>query len=67
MNNQIITLYTKGLRHQEIVKMFKAPYDAAVSIRLISWVTDVLKNVFLNSKIDRLIWTIRLFAETVLL
>ncbi|XHN42275.1 IS256 family transposase IS1414 [Lonepinella sp. MS14434] len=43
MDEQIITLYTKGLGNQEIVDSFKEFYDADVLPSLISRVTDSVK------------------------
>ncbi|WP_150539100.1 IS256 family transposase [Actinobacillus vicugnae] len=43
MDEQIISLYAKGLSNQEIVEMFKELYDADVSPSLISRVTDSVK------------------------
>lgn len=43
MDEQIISLYAKGLSNQEIVDMFKEMYDADVSPSLISRVTDSVK------------------------
>lgn len=43
MDEQIISLYAKGLSNQKIVEMFKELYDADVSTSLISRVTDSVK------------------------
>jgi transposase-like protein len=40
MDDQILTLYAKGLSTREIVDAFKEMYDADVSATLISQVTD---------------------------
>jgi transposase-like protein len=40
MDDQILTLYAKGLSTREIVGAFKEMYDADVSATLISQVTD---------------------------
>ena len=40
MDDQILTLYAKGLSTREIVEAFKGMYDADVSATLISKVTD---------------------------
>jgi hypothetical protein len=40
MDDQILTLYAKGLTTREIVDAFKEMYDADVSAALISKVTD---------------------------
>ncbi len=40
MDDQILTLYAKGLSTREIVDAFKEMYDADVSATLISKVTD---------------------------
>ena len=40
MDDQILTLYAKGLSTREIVEAFKEMYDADVSATLISKVTD---------------------------
>lgn len=40
MDDQILTLYAKGLSTREIVAAFKEMYDADVSAALISKVTD---------------------------
>jgi len=40
MDDQILTLYAKGLSTREIVETFKEMYDAEVSATLISKVTD---------------------------
>ena len=46
MDDQILTLYAKGLTTSEIVDAFKEMYDADVSATLISKVTDrVLEQV----------------------
>jgi putative transposase len=40
MDDQILTMYAKGLSTREIVEAFKEMYDADVSASLISKVTD---------------------------
>lgn len=40
MDDQILTLYAKGLSTREIVEAFKEMYDADVSATLVSKVTD---------------------------
>jgi transposase-like protein len=40
MDDQILTIYAKGLSTREIVEAFKEMYDADVSASLISKVTD---------------------------
>lgn len=43
MDNQILTLYAKGMSTRDIVAAFKELYDADVSPALISKVTDAVK------------------------
>ena len=43
MDNQILSLYAKGMTTREIVSTFKELYDADVSAALISKVTDAVK------------------------
>ncbi len=43
MDNQILSLYAKGMTTREIVLTFKEMYDADVSPTLISQVTDAVK------------------------
>ena len=40
MDDQILTLYAKGLSNREIVAAFKKMYDADVSATLVSKVTE---------------------------
>ncbi|WP_407906965.1 transposase [Escherichia coli] len=43
MDNQILSLYAKGMTTREIVATFKEMYDADVSPTLISKVTGAVK------------------------
>ena len=43
MGSQILSLYAKGMTTLEIVATFKEMYDADVSPKLISKVTDAVK------------------------
>ncbi len=42
MDDQILSLYAKGMTNREIVAFFKEMYDADVSASLISKVTDAV-------------------------
>lgn len=42
MDNQILSLYVKGMTSREIAAAFKEMYDADVSLALISKVTDAV-------------------------
>lgn len=42
MDDQILSLYAKGMTNREIVAFFKEMYDADVSASLISRVTDAV-------------------------
>jgi putative transposase len=57
MDNQILSLYAKGMTTREIVATFKEMYDADVSPTLISKVTDAVKeqvNEWQNRPLDAL-------------
>lgn len=56
MDDQILSLYAKGMTNREIVAFFKEMYDADVSASLISRVTDaVIEQVseWQNRTLDR--------------
>lgn len=42
MDNQILSLYAKGMTTRELAAAFKELYDADVSLALISKVTDAV-------------------------
>lgn len=42
MENQLLTLYAKGITTREIAAAFKELYDADVSLALVSKVTDAV-------------------------
>ena len=42
MNEQMLSLYAKGMTNREIVAFFKEMYDADVSATLISKATDAV-------------------------
>lgn len=42
MDNQILSLYAKGMTTREIAATFKELYDADVSLKLVSKVTDAV-------------------------
>lgn len=66
MDNQILSLYAKGMTTREIVATFKEMYDADVSPTLISKVTDAVKSRSPSGKIGYWTHCIPLFTLTVL-
>ncbi len=54
MDNQILSLYAKGMTTREIVSTFKEMYDADVSPTLISKVTDAVMAEWQNRPLDAL-------------
>lgn len=65
MDDQILSLYAKGMTNREIVSFFKEMYDADVSSSLISKITEAVieqvtewQNRALDSLILSFIWIV---------
>jgi putative transposase len=65
MDNQILSLYAKGMTTREIAAAFKELYDANVSLALVSKVTDAVMDLVPNGKIVHCMQSIPLFILTV--
>lgn len=65
MDNQILSLYAKGMTTREIAAAFKELYDADVSPALVSKVTDAVMEQVVDGKIVRWMQSIPLFILTV--
>lgn len=67
MDEQIFSLYAKGMTNREIVFFFKEMYDADVSASLISKVTDAVIEQVIEWQNRPLDHSILLFIQIVLL
>ena len=65
-DNQILSLYAKGMTTREIAAAFKELYDADVSLALVSKVTDAVMGRSLSGKTGHWMQSILLFTLTVL-